>query len=49
MGEFERSGMGQRKGLVWTIGDIFTVANFMIALIAALLGFAIFEFFRKKL
>jgi len=49
MGEFERSGMGQRKGLVWTIGDIFTLANFTIALIAALLGFAIFEFFRKKL
>ena len=49
MGEFERLGMGQRKGLLWAIGDIFTVANFMIALIAALLSYAIFEFLRKKL
>ena len=24
MGEFERSGLGQRKGLGWAIADIFT-------------------------
>jgi hypothetical protein len=28
MGEFERSGMGQKRGLVWAIEDVFTVANF---------------------
>ncbi len=49
MGEFERSGMGQSKGLVWAIGDIFTAANFMIALIAALIGYVLVEFLRKKL
>src|ERR1039457_4211630 len=28
MGEFERSGMGQRRGLVWAIGDVLSTANF---------------------
>ena len=49
MGEFERSGMGQSKGLIWAIGDIFTAANFVIALIAALIGYVLVEFLRKKL
>jgi hypothetical protein len=49
MGEFERSGMGQRRGLAWAIGDVFTAANFGIATIAAFIGYILFEFFRKKL
>jgi hypothetical protein len=48
MGEFERSGMGQRRGLAWAIGDVLTVANFEIAMIAALIGYVFFEFLRKK-
>jgi len=48
MGEFERSGMGQKRGLAWAIGDVVTVANFEIALIAALIGYVLFEFLRKK-
>jgi len=48
MGEFERSGMGSRRGLTWALEDIFTVGNFAIALIAALVGYVLFEFFRKK-
>ncbi len=48
MGEFERSGMGQTRGLAWTIGDVFTAANFEIAMIAALIGYVLFEFLRKK-
>ena len=40
MGEFERSGLGQRKGLGWAIADIFTTENFAIALLAALTGYA---------
>jgi len=31
MGEFERSGMGQKRGVAWAIGDILTAANFEIA------------------
>jgi hypothetical protein len=34
MGEFERSGMGQKRGVAWAIGDVFTAANFAIAAIA---------------
>jgi hypothetical protein len=49
MGEFERSGMGQKKGLAWAIRDVLTVANFEIAMIAALIGYVFFEFLRTKL
>ena len=48
MGEFERSGMGRKRGVAWAIGDVLTVANFEIALIAALIGYAFFEFLRKR-
>jgi hypothetical protein len=49
MGEFERSGMGRQKGLVWAVRDVLTTANFEIAMIAALMGYVIFEFLRNKL
>jgi hypothetical protein len=49
MGEFERSGMGWNKGLVWAVGDIFTAANFAIAITAAFIGYILVEFLRKKL
>lgn len=48
MGEFERSGMGQRRGLAWAIKDVFTTANFEIAAIAALVGYSLLEFLRKR-
>jgi hypothetical protein len=48
MGEFERSGMGEKKGLVWAMADVFTSQNFAIALIAALVGYILFEFLRKR-
>lgn len=49
MGEFERSGLGQSKGLLWAVRDIFTVSNFTIAIASALTGFLIFEYLRKRL
>ena len=49
MGEFERSGAGRTKGLVWAIGDVVTMANFGIAMIAGLIGYGLFEFLRKRL
>ncbi|HEV7453665.1 MAG TPA: hypothetical protein VGO07_00230 [Candidatus Saccharimonadales bacterium] len=49
MGEFERSGAGQRNGLLWALRDIFTAANFVIAIIAALAAYILFESLRKKL
>ena len=48
MGEFERSGMGQKSGMAWALGDVFTAANFGIAVAAALVGYGLFEFLRKK-
>jgi hypothetical protein len=48
MGEFERSGMGQKRGVAWAVGDVFTAANFAIATIAALVGYSLLEFLRKR-
>jgi hypothetical protein len=48
MGEFERAGLGKARGVAWAIGDIFTAANFGIAMIAAFIGYVLFEFLRKK-
>jgi hypothetical protein len=48
MGEFERSGMGQRKGLFWALTDVFTAANFEIAAVAALVGYILVEFLRRQ-
>ena len=49
MGEFERSGMGQKRGLIWALSDIFTTSNFKIAVIAAGVGYLIVEFLRTRL
>jgi hypothetical protein len=48
MGEFEHSGMGERRGFAWALRDVLTVPNFAIALIAALIGYVLFEFLRKR-
>ena len=48
MGELERSGMCQKRGVAWAIADVFTTANFEIATIAALIGYLLFEFLRKR-
>ncbi|HXB12319.1 MAG TPA: hypothetical protein VNZ45_10055 [Bacteroidia bacterium] len=49
MGEFNHSGMGQAKGFVWALHEVFTLANFGIALVSAFTGYLVFEFFRRKL
>ena len=48
MGEFERSGQGRRNGLAWAVADIFTRENLVVALTAAVIGYAIVEFLREK-
>lgn len=48
MGEFERSGMGEKKGLLWALSDILTRSNLEIALVAALIGYVLVEFLRAK-
>ena len=48
MGEFTRAN-GQGKSLVFAVKDIFTAANFAIALIASLIGYVVVEYLRKKI
>jgi hypothetical protein len=48
MGEFERSGMGRNRGLVWALGDIFTAASFGIAVVAAIIGYGLVECLRNR-
>ena len=48
MGEFERSGLGEKKGIAYALADVFTAANFEIALVAAFIGYGLFEFLRRK-
>jgi hypothetical protein len=48
MGEFSRSN-GAGKSLSAALVDIFTVTNFTIAVISALIGYVVVEFLRKRL
>jgi hypothetical protein len=48
MGEFERSGMGRRNGLLWALSDVFTIRNFEIAIVAATIGYLLIEFLRDR-
>jgi len=49
MGEFSGTGQGTNNGLMWAIHNIFTASNFLIAIIAALIGHLVFGYIRKKL
>lgn len=46
MGEFTNAN-GQGKSLAFAIKDIFTIANFAIAIISGAIGFIVFEYLRK--
>jgi hypothetical protein len=48
MGEFERSGLGQRKGLMWALSDVFTISNLEIAILAATVGYFLIEGVRTR-
>lgn len=47
MGEFNRSS-GPGKTLAFALEDIFTTRNFAIAIMAATVGYVVFEYLRKK-
>lgn len=49
MSEFTRSGMAREKGFVWAIHDIVSEVNVVIALVAALIGYLIVAFLRRRL
>ena len=48
MGEYNASA-GQGKTLLVALNDIFTGANFLIALVSSAVGYVVFEFLRRKL
>ena len=48
MGEFTRAN-GQGKSMAFAIKDIFTVNNFVIALISGLIGYVVVEFLRRRI
>jgi hypothetical protein len=48
MGEFNRSN-GHGKSFLFALKDTVTVTNFAIAVVAAIIGHAAFEFLRKRL
>ena len=48
MGEYDKNGNGQKLGLFWAINDIFTISNFEIAILAAVTGYFVFQFLRKR-
>jgi hypothetical protein len=48
MGEFTNNGIGNKRGLIWALGDIFTLPNFFIAALASFIAYIMFEYFRKK-
>lgn len=47
--EFKRSGVGQKRGWAWALSDVFTFANFEIAVVAALASYILFEYLRQRL
>lgn len=48
MGEYNHSGQGEVKGLLWALKDIFTLYNFIIAIISATVGHFFFDYLRKN-
>jgi hypothetical protein len=48
MGEYSHSGLGQTRGLLWAINDMFTLTNFAIAIVLALIGYLIFDFLLRR-
>jgi hypothetical protein len=49
MGEFTRANSAHGKTFAVAVADIFTVTNFAIGVISALIGYAVVEYLRKKL
>ncbi len=48
MGEFTRAN-SDAKTLAFALKDIFTVTNFVIGIGSGLIGFVVFEYFRKRI
>jgi len=48
MGQFTKSALVQKEGFVWDLENIFTIYNFVIAVVTAFIGHLVFDYFRRK-
>ena len=48
MGEFERSGHGEKMGLAWAARDMLTGTNIAIGIGAAFIGYVVVELLRGR-
>jgi hypothetical protein len=48
MGEFTRSNDAHAKTILFAVQDIFTIRNFCIGAISAVIGYMVVEFLRKR-
>jgi hypothetical protein len=49
MGEYTQSRIAVNKGFLWALQDIFTITNFLIAIVSGLVGHLVFESVRRRL
>jgi hypothetical protein len=49
MGEYTRSNAAAGKNLLGAMADVFTTANFTIALVTSLIGYVVVEYLRTTL
>jgi hypothetical protein len=49
MGEYTGINIVGNKGFIWALENVFTLTNFLIGLVTALIGYFVFEFLRRKL
>ena len=49
MGEYDRGGAARQKGFMWAVHDALTPENFLIGITAAMIGYLVFEFLRRKI
>lgn len=48
MGEYEKSGAAQSRGLVWALDDVIMVRSVEIAPVAGVVGYLVVEYLRGK-
>ena len=48
MGEYNCTGLGKTNGFWWALNDIFTLNNFIIAVVLATIGHLFFDYLKKK-
>ena len=48
MGEYSHSGAAQGRSFWWALNDVFTWANAVIGIVAAVIGYFVFEELRKR-